>query len=192
MQSRSFSGRRRVKWQGYLFGAVACAMAVSMIAPSIAAAIGPNDGKTTTPIKHVIIIIGENRSFDQLFATYLPPKGSVVNMLSKGIIKKDGRPGPNIGLAKQYSAVDTGTFSIAPGGKEPYMQLPPIMTDGAPEFASNTNPPPFASIVAAEQADYGLEPPSYRLLTTGATGLAQNSIDTRHPNAAGPINRRFS
>src|SRR5258708_14595739 len=28
--------------------------------------------KTATPIKHVIIIVGENRSFDHLFATYLP------------------------------------------------------------------------------------------------------------------------
>src|SRR5882762_2323767 len=26
--------------------------------------------KTATPIKHVIIIVGENRSFDHLFATY--------------------------------------------------------------------------------------------------------------------------
>jgi len=27
---------------------------------------------TTTPIKHVIVIIGENRSFDHVFATYVP------------------------------------------------------------------------------------------------------------------------
>ena len=30
--------------------------------------------KTATPIKHVIIIVGENRSFDHLFATYEPKK----------------------------------------------------------------------------------------------------------------------
>ncbi len=29
-------------------------------------------GLTATPIKHVIIIIGENRSFDHVFATYVP------------------------------------------------------------------------------------------------------------------------
>ncbi len=28
--------------------------------------------RTATPIKHVIIIVGENRSFDHLFATYTP------------------------------------------------------------------------------------------------------------------------
>ena len=27
---------------------------------------------TASPIKHVIIIVGENRSFDHLFATYIP------------------------------------------------------------------------------------------------------------------------
>jgi phospholipase C len=28
---------------------------------------------TTTPIKHVVVIIGENHSFDNVFATYQPP-----------------------------------------------------------------------------------------------------------------------
>ena len=30
------------------------------------------DNDTKTPIKHVIIIIGENRTFDHVFATYKP------------------------------------------------------------------------------------------------------------------------
>jgi phospholipase C len=29
-----------------------------------------NDGKTTTPIKHLVMIFGENESFDHYFATY--------------------------------------------------------------------------------------------------------------------------
>jgi phospholipase C len=33
------------------------------------------DANTTTPIKHVIVIIGENRSFDHVFATYEPSQG---------------------------------------------------------------------------------------------------------------------
>ena len=39
---------------------------------------------TTSPIKHVIVIIGENRSFDHVFATYEPAKRgeSVWNLLS--------------------------------------------------------------------------------------------------------------
>jgi len=44
-------------------------------------------GETETPIEHVVIIIGENRSFDHLFATYPPRPGEYVwNLLSKGII----------------------------------------------------------------------------------------------------------
>jgi phospholipase C len=44
--------------------------------------------KTATPIKHVIIIVGENRSFDHLYATYVPKSKSekVLNLLSEGII----------------------------------------------------------------------------------------------------------
>jgi phospholipase C len=54
----------------------------------------PNDNNTTTPIKHVIVIYGENRSFDHLYATYQPKSGETVNnLLSEGIINVDGTPG---------------------------------------------------------------------------------------------------
>src|SRR6516164_2443248 len=80
-----------------------------------------NDGQTQSPIKHVIVIMGENRTFDHLFATYQPRNGqSVVNLLSKGIINIDGSPGPNYGLAVQNFTTVAGTFSISPGGKTPY------------------------------------------------------------------------
>ena len=54
-----------------------------------------NDGNTATPIKHVIVIMGENRTFDHLFATYQPVNNGeqVLNLLSEGIVKKDGTPG---------------------------------------------------------------------------------------------------
>jgi len=54
----------------------ACLMALMLIA---GAAFAQDDHgrdakeqKTATPIKHVIVIIGENRSFDNIFATYVP------------------------------------------------------------------------------------------------------------------------
>src|SRR5580692_9112412 len=57
---------------------------------------GTGDNSTTSPIKHVIVIIGENRTFDHVYATYQPQKGQTVdNLLSKGIINADGTPGPN-------------------------------------------------------------------------------------------------
>src|ERR1700732_695093 len=59
-----------------------------------------NSGNTKTPIKHAIVIIGENRTFDHIFATYKPVKGEKVdNLLSKHIINEDGTPGPNYSLA---------------------------------------------------------------------------------------------
>src|SRR5580698_9270879 len=65
------------------------------------------DANTTTPIKHVIVIIGENRSFDHVFATYQPKRGqSVWNLLSEGIINADGTPGPNFSQAAQHASTD--------------------------------------------------------------------------------------
>jgi len=176
--------------------ASATALMLNTVAPAMAATTAPHDRDTVTPIKHVIIIVGENRTFDHLFATYVPPAGTVLNMLSQGIINADGTPGPNAALATQYSAVDTTVYSIAPDGKAPYTTggtnpFPPVMTGGAPEYASNSNPPPFETVQAAEAADYGLETGDYTILTTGATGLPKYGIDTRYPNAATPSNNPF-
>jgi phospholipase C len=71
----------------------------------------PGLGHTKTPIKHVIVIIGENRSFDHVFATYEAKKGETVdNLLSKGIIaldtNKNAVPGPHFALAHQTAAAD--------------------------------------------------------------------------------------
>ena len=53
---------------------------------------GPNsrDLVTHTPIKHVIIIIGENWSFDSLFATYVPKSGETVLEPSLGEHRQPG------------------------------------------------------------------------------------------------------
>jgi phospholipase C len=67
---------------------------------------GPREKNTRTPIKHVIVIIGEDRAFDHVFATYVPKShDSVSNLLSKGIIKADGTPGPHFSKAAQFQAV---------------------------------------------------------------------------------------
>src|SRR5580658_6033819 len=84
---------------------------------------------TETPIKHVIVLIGENRSFDHLFATYVSPSGdSVKNLLSEHIIKADGTPGTKIAKAAQFQAVAPfkTTYYISLDNKEkaPYTTLP--------------------------------------------------------------------
>src|SRR5258708_32903373 len=87
--------------------------------------------KTATPIKHVIIIVGENRSFDHLFATYEPKKSHerVLNLLSEGIVNEDGSPGPNFAKAHQFkivSAPNGGKFFVSAdlAQKELYATLP--------------------------------------------------------------------
>ena len=80
---------------------------------------------TATPIKHVIVIVGENRTFDHIFATYQPINGNTVNNLfSEGIINANGSPGPNYSKAVQYSADITGspTFQLP----QPAARLPTL------------------------------------------------------------------
>jgi hypothetical protein len=69
-------------------GATLGAMAINVLTPIAAEAQTP---PTVTPIKHLIVVIGENRSFDNVFGTYVPPPGqSVWNLLSQGIVNKTG------------------------------------------------------------------------------------------------------
>ena len=46
---------------------------------------------TRSPIKHVIVVVGENRSFDNLFGTYTPTDRtqSVFDRLSEGIVRRN-------------------------------------------------------------------------------------------------------
>ncbi len=55
----------------------------------------PEKIATETPIKHIIYIVGENRSFDNVFGTYQPKhaKEKIWNLLSQGIVNEDGTPG---------------------------------------------------------------------------------------------------
>ena len=124
-----------------------------------------NDDKTKSPIKHVLVIIGENRSFDHVFGTYKPTKHGerVDNILSKGIVKEDGSPGPNFSLAIQKSAVDSppNTFQLSPPEQTPYAVLPPV-TAGGPKT-------PYVTSLTEAMADESLALPADYLakLTTG-------------------------
>src|SRR6202008_2020631 len=109
---------------GCRMGLTAMAIAQLAIGPALADDHSPsNDHGTRTPIKHVIVIIGENRSFDHVFATYVPKQHgeTIDNLLSRGIItldgNKDAHPGPNFQKAHQVAASDLGTkdaFLLSP------------------------------------------------------------------------------
>jgi phospholipase C len=117
-------------------------------------------GQTASPIKHVIVIIGENRSFDHVFATYVPKRGQTVhNLLSEGIIQLDANknaiPGPNFRKAQQLAASDLG-------GQDSFLLSPPKQ-----EFSNNVLPAPEAAGPSGAQ---GYFTPSSSAFTTVACG----------------------
>ena len=87
------------------------------------------------------MIIGENRTFDHVFATYKPKNGETVdNLLSKRIINEDGTLGPNYSLAVQYSAVDNygDKYQVSPMLRSLYEILPSPL--GPFQLTSSTMP----------------------------------------------------
>jgi phospholipase C len=151
------------------------------ITPAFAADQG--DSKTATPIKHVIVIVGENRSFDHLFATYVPKQGETVNnLLSEGIVTIDGKPGPKFSLATQYSADITGetVFQLSPTkGKKPYDILPAPLNGGPTDVCKDNG---ICNLADAQSSENGLpDPPApyYESLTQGGTGLTGKVPDSR-------------
>src|SRR5262249_4024146 len=104
---------------------------------------GPGEIQTATPIKHVIVLIGENWTFDSIFATYRPKDGQrVSNLLSRGIVTASGDPGPNFALSRQFEInqpFPPAYFidALSTAGKTAYQQAP-----GAPSF-----PPPNTAYI---------------------------------------------
>ena len=126
----------------------------------------------------MIVIYGENRSFDHLYATWQPKSGeSVLNLLSEGILNTDGSPGPNFSKAQQFQATENDTFRIAPTKSGPYPTLPPPSVGGP--MANSATAPPFNTIAEAAENTQALLPRDLKLLTTGATGLKSGGVDTR-------------
>jgi phospholipase C len=107
---------------GRLRAAVAFACGLSVVSPALVMANGVDAASrvdTTTPIKHVIVIFGENISFDHYFGTYphatnprgepkftaLPDTPGVNNLLAGGLLDQN----PN---STQPFRMDTGKKSV--------------------------------------------------------------------------------
>jgi phospholipase C len=156
---------------------------VATPAISLFAQAGANDNGTTTPVKHVIVIIGENRSFDHVFATYLPVGGqSVWNLLSQGIVNGDGTPGPNFYAATQSAATNQApdTFLLSPNKTSfPSNRLPVPLAGGPLESYVKGN-----DLTLAMQSENGLPDSYYQYLVSGGTGLTAATPDTRISNVS--------
>jgi len=162
--------------------AIVSLMAFQLGAGTVFAAPGPGQddhhGGTLSPIQHVIVLIGENRTFDHLFATYVPKKGEhVKNLLSEGIINLDGTPGPRFSRAAQFQAVPpfrTEYFiSLHENEKAPYTALPEPTLNSAPNATIFPPGTPTPLLAAVEPS---LETSDLFLLTTGGTGLRQSLV----------------
>ncbi|KAF2990114.1 phosphoesterase [Methylocystis sp. MJC1] len=212
MHFRKF--KNRLKEQSVVTAAilslVCCQTASAEVAPGGARS---NDNLTKSPIKHVVVIIGENRTFDHVFATYVPKAGQAIdNLLSKGIVTIDGAPGPHYSLSTQYRATDTTQYSIAPAKLGPYdqttHQMQPAGTsyafkapygkaDGGWQQAAWDGPGPLNStdyrLPDLAKIEYALPAEYLNLMYTGATGVDPGSPDIRIkdnanlPNGAYPL-----
>jgi phospholipase C len=164
-----------------------CIAALLMNPVAVAGQTGAADDEakhqsTETPIKHVIVLIGENRTFDHLFATYVSPSGDhVKNLLSEHIINADGTPGKDFSKAAQFQAIalfkTTYYISLDKDDKAPYTTLPEPTLNFSPSPATG-EPPPFPSatpqsLLAAIEPSLELE--DLFLLTTGASGASQTA-----------------
>src|ERR1700730_20761 len=112
------------KWPNYAsFGAML--LSLTATSPAGAVPLDANDQSTTTPIQHVVVIIGENRTFDHIYGAYRPRPGEkVLNLLSQDIINFDGTPGRNFGKAAQFTAQVTSSYTQAPTDqKTAYLKL---------------------------------------------------------------------
>lgn len=178
MYSSSFTTKLR---QQFAVGTSIFALVANLqAAPPDVAPVKP---AAVSPIQHVIVIIGENRTFDHVFATYQPKSGQTVsNLLARGIVTADGKPGPKAAEAAQSSALDAGSFVISPAIKKQYTNIPPPGTDGAPSVASDTSPAPFVTMAVAKTAEPDLPAAYDNFLLTGATGLPNHVVDTREAN----------
>ena len=182
------------------------AMTLAPTTPTGIPAEAAESAKTTTPIKHLIVIIGENRTFDNVYGTYEPRHPyTVSNLLSKGIVKRDGSPGPNQDLAKQFQigtispvSYFISTDKLVNPNKTAYAPfLPTPEAGGAParpvtlqQLDKDPVPsaPPFdANTFSTDQLQTlspALERADAHLLTTGATGLTNCTTDPTEPPSA--------
>jgi phospholipase C len=163
--------------------AALCALVLTACGGSSTHLTASPEAETASPIKHVIIIVGENRSFDHVFATYVPkhPEEGIHNLLSEEIVTAAGTPGRLFSRAYQYqitSAPNGGRFFMSAElrDKALYDTLPP------PDVYEAASVSPNIGLLSLG-GDPELAPEDQYLLGTGGTGLSYSmGPDTRIAN----------
>jgi phospholipase C len=97
-----------------------------------------------SPIQHVIVVVGENHTFDNVFGGYLPRPGQTIsNLRMLDIIDDGGKPGRNFALARQRTANPKGAYTINPQRTGAYPNLPQPDTTYATGQPQNVPDPRF-------------------------------------------------
>jgi phospholipase C len=114
-----------------------------------------NQPAAVSPIQHVIVLLGENRSFDHVFGTYVPKDGQYVrNLLSEGTVDANGQPGPFFSTAHQFNAPGasafptSSSFTNSPASKTLYQHLP-LPLAGGDQACNDTTSEPFCTLSVA-------------------------------------------
>ncbi len=189
MSLKRFAAKTRRAVHAGLASLLLVQLSVGGVWVNLAQARQGRGGNTQTPIRHVIVIIGENRSFDHVFATYVPRRGQRVwNLLSEGIINADGTAGPNFSKAAQNAATDTSDgFLLEPVKSSFPGNVLPAPLVGGPKDSYV----PGDSLTLAEQSENGLPQNYYQYLISGGTGQTSKTPDMRITNVnalpAGPF-----
>ncbi len=119
------------------------------------------DVKTATPIKHIVIIFGENRSFDHYFGVYpnaLNPKGEpqfhalpntpTVNGLSNGLLNRNPNLNPLNGTGAanpfRFDRSQANTVDMNHGYTAEQMAFDAGLMDLFPANTGSAGPPPSA------------------------------------------------
>ena len=174
---------KRRRFRLVLSGILSVGLGLNQVLPALAASPLANPA-TRSPIKHLIVVVGENRSFDNVFGTYTPPDPNqkVLNLLSQGIVDQTGFP-PGTFTGAPYTplqnqAADTSVYELSPTQTGPFTNLPQPSTglNGLPAspcllsslafaIASPLYGPPTCT-------DTGLAPEDQQLLLLGGTHQA--------------------
>jgi phospholipase C len=203
----SLGALRKERWLSTALGLAAIAVTCGGVAADDSDDAG-KQMKTATPIKHVIVLIGENRTFDNIYATYKARDGQFVgNLLSRQIVHEDGIAGPNFYRSMQFQINQPypATYfidALKTVGKTAYQQAPLTPSFPPPNTAYIPSTPgpltqgqaPFGPSVPDSQLPRiapNIEGEDLGLLRTGASGLPMFSTDTRVANATSLRNGAF-
>ncbi|AOL17262.1 acid phosphatase [Sulfolobus sp. A20] len=146
---------------------------VILILPSIHLSIGVNNN-TVTPIKHIIIIIQENHSFDNLFGTYPFGYPPIVNNITLSVMEP-------VGLYDNYTQLLNSKNRVLTYISVPNIPWLPILGYSHPYYANANSTVDPNEGWTTYHGDYWFDTPNGFVLYSGPQSLAYFSYQQLSP-----------